>query len=392
MTVTRNITLLSWFNFFLAFKLYSTIAVIYFSQITNSYALGISIFSITQVATAICEIPTGILSDKVGRKYTLVLGSLTKLFSIFCYAAGQTYPAFVIGALFDGLSLAFFSGNNDALLYDTVNEIGEKHKYHEHLGKIRSMLYPSLLVASIIGGLIATISFPLVFWLSILPQAVCIALSLKIIEPKKHVKDTESMYKNIKTAIHLLYKNIQLRQLSLAEIIKLSIEEILFQFQILFYNTLWPIWAVGITRSIMAIGKFLSFRYSSHVINRFTASRILIINDITSRIIHISAILIPSVFSPIFMSSTSLLWGISNVSKNKLLHEQFTNTQRATMSSIISFLGNLLAGVIAVGIGLFSDKIGIINTLLVMQLFFIPIIFLYIKFNYQYKPHERKFK
>ncbi len=66
------------------------------------------------------------LSDRIGRKYTVVLGAIAKLVSLVCYASGQSYAVFVSGAIFDGLSLAFHSGNNDALLYDTVGELGEE--------------------------------------------------------------------------------------------------------------------------------------------------------------------------------------------------------------------------------------------------------------------------
>ena len=179
----------------------------------------------------------------------------------------------------------------------------------------------------------------------------------------------------------MLYKNTQLRRLSSAEILKTSIEELIFQLQVLFYNTLWPIWAVGLTRSITAAGKFISFRISGQIINRFTAIKSMIVMDIVTRIFHLFALAFPSFLSPILMSSTGLFWGISNVSKNKLLQEQFTDKQRATMSSIISFIGNLLAGVIAILIGLLTDKIGLINTLLFMQLFFIPIIFSYFRYS-----------
>jgi MFS family permease len=382
MNISRNIQLLSWFNFFSAFKLYSAIAVIYFAQITHSYALGISVFSIVQVSTALFEIPTGVLSDRVGRKYTVLCGALVRGVSLLCYATGQSYAVFVIGAVFEGVALAFFSGNNDALLYDTLTETGKKDTYHEYLGKTKSMLYPSLMIASLLGGLIASVSFPLVFWLSLVPQFICVVLALQMVEPKKHFTEVESIATQLKGAFKLLYTNIQLRRLSVAEILKTSIEDILFNFQILFYNTLWPLWAVGLTRSIMAITKFVSFRYSGKVITRLTASRALILNDVVTRVIHILAILFPSILSPVVMCSTGLLWGVSNVAKNKLLQEQFTNKQRATMSSVISFFGNLLAGVVAVGIGAFSDKLGLINTLLVMQLFFIPIIFLYIQFRH----------
>lgn len=381
MKISKNIRLLSWFNFFSAFRLYTAIAVIYFSQITNSYALGISIFSIVQVANAVFEIPTGLLSDKVGRKHTIILGSVTQVFSLLCFATGTTYAMFVVGAILEGLALAFFSGNNDALLFDTVGELGESKNYHRYLGHVRSMLYPSLMIASLLGGILASISFPLVFWLSLIPQSLCIFLSFKMIEPKRHKGVESNVISQIHQAIRLLSRNIQLQRLGLAQILKISVEELLFQFQILFYNTLWPVWAVGLTRSIMAIGKFISFRYSGRLVDRFTAIKVLITNDITTRLIHTAAITFPSILSPVIMSSTSLLWGVSSVSKNKLLQENYSQKQRATMSSVISFLGNLLAGAVALCIGLVSDKIGLTSTLLILQLFFIPILYLYIKYK-----------
>jgi hypothetical protein len=38
----------------------------------------------------------------------------------------------------EGVSTAFFSGNNDALLYDTLAVQKKEHEYSEHLGKINS--------------------------------------------------------------------------------------------------------------------------------------------------------------------------------------------------------------------------------------------------------------
>ncbi|MDP3733336.1 MAG: hypothetical protein Q8Q91_02225, partial [Candidatus Daviesbacteria bacterium] len=74
--VKRNIRLLTWFNFFTDFKLYGPLAIIYFSQVTGSYGLGTSIFSVVMLSSALFEIPTGILSDFLGRKKTLTLGAL----------------------------------------------------------------------------------------------------------------------------------------------------------------------------------------------------------------------------------------------------------------------------------------------------------------------------
>jgi MFS family permease len=377
--VSYNIKLLSWFNFFSAFKIYSAFVVIYFTNITHSVALGISIISITQIADAVFEIPTGFMSDKIGRKQTLFLGALAKFFSLLCYAAGQSYLVFVLGSIFDGFALSLFSGNNEALLYDSVEQVGEKDRYHTYLGKIKSMAYPSLLIASLIGGVLATISLSLLFWLSIIPQIICLIIALLIVEPKTHVMKSEEDYHDFRSALKLLYKNPELRKLSIAEILTQGIEDVIFQMQILFYNLLWPIWAVGLTRSVMAIGKFTSLRFSGKLIDKFSATKILVFNTVATRVIHLFSILFPSLISPLAMSSTSFLWGPIEVSRNKLLQEQFTSKQRATMYSVLSLIGSAFAGILGITVGLITDKLGIIPTLLTLQLFFIPIIILYIQ-------------
>ena len=117
-----NIRILKWFNFFTDFKLYAPIAILYFAQVSGSFALGMSVFAISTIASAIFEVPTGIYSDFIGRRRTVIWGAFfAVLFAIF-YAIGQSYWFLVIGAVFEGLSQAFYSGNNDALLYDSLYE------------------------------------------------------------------------------------------------------------------------------------------------------------------------------------------------------------------------------------------------------------------------------
>jgi len=54
--ITKNITLLKWYNFFYEFRPYGAIAILYFTQITGSFALGLAVFSIASIAAA--GIPT----------------------------------------------------------------------------------------------------------------------------------------------------------------------------------------------------------------------------------------------------------------------------------------------------------------------------------------------
>jgi MFS family permease len=72
MQIHKNIRILTWFNFFTDFKLYAPLAIIYFSHVTGSFALGMGIFSITMIASALFEIPTGVFSDRIGRRKTVI--------------------------------------------------------------------------------------------------------------------------------------------------------------------------------------------------------------------------------------------------------------------------------------------------------------------------------
>ena len=183
MKTHSNIKVLRWFNFFSDFKLYAPIAIIYFSHVTGSFTLGMSIFSIAMVSTALFEIPTGIFSDRIGRRKTVIWGAFAAvLFTIF-YAIGQSFWILAIGAVFEGLSRSFYSGNNDALLHDTLAQYQNEAQYSESLGKVSTLLQIAQGVSAVLGGILATWSFPLIMWLSVVPQIVCLFLAFNLIEP-----------------------------------------------------------------------------------------------------------------------------------------------------------------------------------------------------------------
>lgn len=54
-------------------------------------------------------------------------------------ALTNSYIGLVIVAIFEGLEMAFFSGNNQAFIYDTLKEVGKEDMYKHYLGKTNSM-------------------------------------------------------------------------------------------------------------------------------------------------------------------------------------------------------------------------------------------------------------
>lgn len=373
----KNIQLLKWFNFFTDFRLYAPFAIIYFVQVSGSYALGMSIFSIVFISSAIFEIPTGIFSDYIGRKKTMILGALfAVIFSIF-YAIGGLYIFLAVGALFEGLSKSFYSGTNDAFLYDTLAENKDESMFDKFLGETVSYFQFALAISSILGGFLAEWSFSLIMWISVVSQIVCLILAIQFIEPKTRKKEGDNIYSHLKIAAQKFVENYNLRLLSIGSIIGFAFGEAAFQFQAAFYKSLWPLWAIGVAKTLSNVGAGFSFKFSDKVIKKFGAFRSLFIGNVYSRVINLIALIFPSVFSPLIMSSTSLIYGVITVSKTSLMQKEFTPEQRATMGSLNSFAGSLLFGVVAFVLGFMADKLSPAQALIISQIFLLPNIILY---------------
>ena len=382
----KNIKLLAWFNFFTDFKLYSAIAILYFVHVTGSLALGMSIYSIASISDALFEVPTGILSDMVGRKNTIVLGSIASVAYALCYALGGSYLMLALGAVFQGLSVAFYSGNNDALLHDSLKESGNEKKFHTYLGKLSSLFQLALALGAVIGSFLANNSFIIVMWISVIPQIMCFFISLLIVEPHIHLEKSTNIYAHMKEALLLFKTNKKLRLVSVAGMIGSSVGEASFQLSATFYRLLWPIWAIGIAKMFSYLGATTSFYFSGPLIDKFKEIKTILIGNVYSRAVVLIALVFPTQLSPFMMATTSIFYGSGSVAKDSLLQKEFTPHQRATIASLNSLAESLLFALFAFVLGLIGDRIGPAKALILAQ--FISLIAMYL--YWRVFQHEKR--
>lgn len=388
MFIHKNIKILTWFNFLTDFRLYAPIAIIYFTKVTGSYVLGMSIFSIVMISSAIFEVPTGVFSDYIGRKQTVILGSIASVICVTLYAIGGSYLILVLGAIIEGLSRSFYSGNNEALLHDSLSDVGRRHEYHIYLGKTSSMFQVAGAASALVGGLIATWSFSLLMWLSVVPQVAGLFLSFGIIEPQKRER-SGNIYAHLGESIKYFFKNKKLRILSLTSILGSAAGEASYQFQAAFFNTLWPLWAIGALRTFSNALAASSFYFAGKFINKFKEIPLLIFSAIYGRVLNFSALLFVSILSPVLMALTSLMFGALTVAKESLFQKEFTEGQRATMASLNSLASSIFFAIFSLGIGFLADKIGGAKALIMINIIqFVPI-FLYLKLRSYSKKNEK---
>ena len=188
-------------TFFISLRFFAAIQVIYFARVTGSYTLAMSLFAASTITQACAELPTGVLSDTLGRSRTALLSTLAALSSVTLYALGTGYWFLLAGAVVEGLGRALGSGNSEALLYDALRDGGEEGRYHHAIGRARAIEAAGFGLAALLGGVIASHSIGLALWLSVLTQAIAVAITLRIIEPASASRSTLNPYRHLRGAV-----------------------------------------------------------------------------------------------------------------------------------------------------------------------------------------------
>ncbi|MGW0521846.1 MFS transporter [Crossiella sp. NPDC003009] len=363
--VNRNVRLLSWFNFFGDFRLYGPIMVIYFAQVTGSYTAAASLLAVKMLSSAAFEVPAGVLSDRLGRRGTMIAGAVVMVAAHLGYAGASGYGLLLAAVVLEGLATALWSGNNEALLYDTLLEAGRAEEFPRHSGRVNSMFQIALALAAPIGGVVAGAwSLRAVVVLSVVPQVLCLLLALRVREPRVHGPRASNALAHLGSALRGIRRNPVLRRMTLVSALRHSGESAA-QLSPAFVAGLWPLWALGLWRTFGHGVAFLGFRVSGWVIGRVGAARTLLFGELFDNVANFVALIKPTVFSPVLLGSPA--YGMSATAQQTLLQREFTDQERATMGSLASLLGSVLYALVALGAGLLADRWGIVAALLGIQ-------------------------
>jgi len=357
--VIRNIRLLYIHNFLNDFRFQTPFLVVYFAQITGSYLLAMTILAVETLTSAVMDIPTGIFSDRAGRKFTMIIGSVATTLSVGCYAIAGDFKWLVVGSALSGLGQCLFNGNNNALLYESLKSTGQEDQFHHYQGRTKSMFQLALGLSAFCSSFFTSHGLRFLFILGIVPQALSVIVSFFFKEPRTHIPAHQNSVEHLKAACLLAYRNPKLRLLIIGQAISYGAGETCFFLKAAFVNMLWPTWAVGIYRGFNHFLGFVSYWFAGHVLDRMMGLRMLIIAEGCWFVAQAIAVLIKNIFSPVILLVVPLLIGPFSVARDHLLQKEFTDEQRAAMGSVASFTGSLVYAVMAIATGLVSDHFGL---------------------------------
>lgn len=135
------------------------------------------------IAVVITEVPSGYLSDLVGRCRTLLLSCIALLAGYVCFLLSSEFAGFAAGQILIACSMAFRSGTDTAFHYESLQVLGRAEEYGDREAIAGKYGFASTAVAALAGGILGSIDLSLPYYLSLLAAGVSLYITLCFTEP-----------------------------------------------------------------------------------------------------------------------------------------------------------------------------------------------------------------
>lgn len=325
--------------------------------------------SIFAILTVILEIPTGYFADVYGRKKALIIAAITGAIAISTYSVGYNFFQFLIAEIFFALSVSFTSGTVSALVYDTLQEIGEEKNYKKVWGNVLFYRMIALAVSNIFGAFIAKIDLRHTLYASIPFFTLMIPLAFLLQEPQRHKLIFEKGYlkellKIIKVA---LIQNKKLRWIIIySGIIYAFNQSALWLYQPYFKLSGLDIAYFGIVFASFQVVAAFSSKYAHKLEEKLGQkySLAMLIFLVAGSYFLMSNFVFLFSFSFCFIQQ--FVRGFKNAVVTDYINQLSESSMRATILSAESFVGRLIYAVIIPLFGWIADVYTLGQALTVM--------------------------
>ena len=178
----RNIALYPWYQFLRNLVFWQAIWFLFF-QNRLSAADAIILYAIYDIGTTAMEVPSGYLSDRLGRRLTLILSGIAGVIGAGLLSIGDGFAAFALAQVFLGASTAFNSGTDRAILYESL--VATDRQDEVEAQELRAWRYGfvALAMSAVLGGIMAYYSDTLPFVTSAMAAFGTLMITLKLTEP-----------------------------------------------------------------------------------------------------------------------------------------------------------------------------------------------------------------
>jgi MFS family permease len=168
--------------------------------------------SILSVVMVMMEYPTGYVSDRVGYRVALTIASLLGMAGWGLYTVAATFAHVLAAEVLLGISLAFISGSDSALLYETLKADGTEQNYARHQGRMSGFAQAGEALGAVFAGLLYAAAPLSPFILQVGVWFLALLLTRAMVEPMREITTPAShLAEAWRTARYAFVDNRRLR-------------------------------------------------------------------------------------------------------------------------------------------------------------------------------------
>lgn len=377
----RNIKISYVYSFLLQLNITSAIWVLYLAFRGMSLVqIGIleSIFHITGL---IFELPTGAVADIYGKKFSVVLGRIISVISCILMITSSSFFGFATAFILSSASMNLDSGASEALIFDSLKELGEEDKYKIIWGNLAFIMSISQGIAVLLGGILADIKFLYAYIFGTIIQAAALISSFSFSEPP-NIKNEKKQSGNVivyqlTTSIKVLKERRAVLYLILFSALVGSLQTTVFFYcQKYFSDMNYTKTLIAVICASSSLIDAVSSKYAYKFERIFKLKGTLIIIAIVN-ILALTGLAFIKNLSVVFFLATSVTVGLAFTIFSDYINARIPSEYRATILSFDSLCFSAfmicvfpLFGLLAENIG-FSITFGIIAVLYVPMMLFL---------------------
>ncbi len=348
---------------FLAWKatrsslLWIPVFTLFYLAMGMSYTQILLVPVIVGLAQLLFEMPSGILADLAGRRYALFFGGAFWTASFYVLLIARGINAIFVSAALFGVALAFLSGSESAILYDTLKALKREKEYKRIAGKAFSYQLVGMALGSLLGAPITaaygfSTTLIIVFGISSLTTFLPIFMR----EPPRSQESKRNFFTHLKSGVRFAAHHPTVRSLTLYVGLFTTLLVMSFRlFQPVLLESRIPVHLFGLVYAVLIMLSAMA-AWNAERMERVLGERA-------------SLLLIPGALLlnflplahyrgwgvPILLMLSETMWGFLKPVTEEYLNRHISSSHRATVLSLSGFSAGIFTFLIAPPLGLLID-------------------------------------
>jgi MFS family permease len=346
--------------------LYMPVVKLFYSENDlNNFDLFL-LHAIYSAVIFLVEIPSGYLSDAIGRKKAIIIGLSFGLLGFSVYSFSFGFWGFLLAELALGIGEGFISGSDSALLYDSLLESGKQKQYVKYEGRISGAGNMAEAFAGVAVTLVAFATMRYYYYIQTIFAGFALTASWFLTEPRIHGAFGEVNWNSIVSVVkNTLWRDKELSRLIIfSSLIGFSSLAMAWFAQIFLFDAGVPDRLFGIVwttlNAMVAAGSFSSHWMNQHFGNKRALVYILIF--ISAGYFIASATISP--VGIIFLMVFYFVRGNAHPILKNMINAITESKLRATVLSIRSLLIRSMFALLGPLMGVITEKLSLSYALL----------------------------